>query len=205
MSAETYNIEYLSSKEILKQEIQKHALIVETMVHAARDYSVCSKWSAEEAVTMASQAKSLHKRIEESRKEAIEPHRKFIASLNDTAKVFTEKLEQVDGILKGKIGAWKLEQQRAQEAAEREAKELAKATNSVVLPPVHEPVDKLRGDGALSYEKIVWEYSVEDLSIVPRDFLRLDEDKVKAMVNAGVRDIPGLKVYQTKKTIIRSR
>ena len=205
MSAETYNIDFLSSKEILKQEIQKHIFLVEKMVQVAEGFNICSKWSAEEAMSFVAQAKTLNKRIEATRKDLTEPARKFVSSINDTAKVFTEKLEMVETIIKRRVDAWKQEQRRIQQQAEDEAKALAVATDSVIMAPVHENVAKIRGEGALSYEKTSWVFSVEDLSMVPREYLRLDEDKIKAMVNAGVRDVPGLKIYQETKTIFRSR
>jgi len=42
-----------------------------------------------------------------------------------------------------------------------------------------------------------WEWSVTDLSLIPREYLRVDESKVNGAVKAGVRSIPGLHIFPT--------
>jgi hypothetical protein len=51
--------------------------------------------------------------------------------------------------------------------------------------------------------RMVWSFEVENLSTVPRDFLMLDEQKIRNAIRAGIREIPGIKVFQKQQTVYR--
>jgi len=50
-----------------------------------------------------------------------------------------------------------------------------------------------------------WEYTVEDLSLVPREYLMLDEKKVKAVVKAmkDKANIPGIKAFEKGSVAVK--
>ena len=48
-----------------------------------------------------------------------------------------------------------------------------------------------------------WEFEIEDINKVPREYLTLDEKKVKDDLKMGIRNIPGLKIYE--KTYTKTR
>lgn len=43
-----------------------------------------------------------------------------------------------------------------------------------------------------------WDFEVEDLEKVPREYFILDPVKVRKAIRGGVRDIPGLSIYLKK-------
>lgn len=45
-----------------------------------------------------------------------------------------------------------------------------------------------------------WDWSVSDLSLIPREYLRVDDTKINAAVKAGVRSIPGVRIFSTTST-----
>ena len=49
----------------------------------------------------------------------------------------------------------------------------------------------------------VWSFALEDLSQVPREYLVLDEKKVRQAIRSGERHIPGLRIYQQQQTVYR--
>jgi hypothetical protein len=49
----------------------------------------------------------------------------------------------------------------------------------------------------------VWTFEVNDLSRVPREYLMLDEQKVRQAIREGKRDIAGLSIYQKQQTVYR--
>lgn len=189
----------------VRNQLEKHAFRIERMVDFADTYDIKSQADAEEALSFAAEAKSLFKKIEGLRKEITDPARKFINKVNDSAKVFTEKLDKVEEILKRKIDVWKKKKEEEQKKAQVEAEAFAKAMELDVVPYVDEAPTTIRAEGAMSYEKIDWKFSVEDLSKVPMHLLMVDEDKVKQMLRGGIRDIPGLKIFSETKTVIRTR
>lgn len=48
-----------------------------------------------------------------------------------------------------------------------------------------------------------WVFNVEDASIVPREYLVVDEKKIREAVNAGTRIIPGVRIYEDTSLTIR--
>lgn len=205
MSSEIYIHTDLSERDQIRNQIEKHSLRVEQLVQYARDYDVCSKWAAEEALTVATNARDLFKKIEAARKEIIEPARKFTNKVNDTAKIFTEKLQEVEQIIKSKIDNWKSQERREKEAREEEARLLAASLNVEILPFVEETPKYIKTEGATSYEKTVWKFDVTDLKQVPLEFLMINDKLVEGCIRSGMREIPGLKIYSEQKTIIVSR
>jgi hypothetical protein len=67
-----------------------------------------------------------------------------------------------------------------------------------------EPV-RIQGDyGATAYVTRSWNFEVVDFSEVPRCYLTLNTEKVRtAITKQGVRDIPGLSIFQTESLRVR--
>lgn len=68
------------------------------------------------------------------------------------------------------------------------------------LKPIEAPVVKhVPSFGSQSVKGVTkrWTFSVIDPALVPREYLVVDEAKIRAAMNAGVRDIPGVKFEQT--------
>jgi hypothetical protein len=188
-----------------KASFQDYFNQVEKMVFQAKDYDVCSMWSMEEALSFSLEARSLYKKIEQARKELTEPARRFANRVNDSAKVFTEKLKEIEKIIQFKVDDWKKKTATLHEMKREELELLAEAMDLSTSDIVHNQLTTVRVQGGVAYEKTDWIYTVENLSIVPREFLRLDEDKVKQAIKSGVREIPGLQVQEETKTIVRPR
>jgi hypothetical protein len=49
----------------------------------------------------------------------------------------------------------------------------------------------------------VWTFEVQNLSNVPREYLMLDEKKVRKAIRSGERSIPGLMIFQKQQTVYR--
>lgn len=185
--------------------LESYEVKIDQIINYARDFTVVSNWSAEEAISLGGEAKQLAKSIDGARKAITDPARKFVNKMNDVAKVFTEKLDQVESIIKGKVAAWKKAQEERQTREEEEAKALSDSLGIEVAAYVTTAPKNIRGEGAMSYEQTVWRYEIEDESLIPREYLCIDDSKVKGVVKAGVRNIPGLKIFSEQKTIIKSR
>ena len=127
-------------------------------------------------------------------------------------------LDEADMINRSKITAYRTEQQRRQQEAEdlnRQAIELAKkqaefsgtGEYSVDLTPIEAaPVlKKVSTDmGTLSTTK-VWKWEVTDLSKVPSDYMVLDVARVTKLVKAGIRVIPGIRIFSEESLRINTR
>lgn len=49
----------------------------------------------------------------------------------------------------------------------------------------------------------VWTFEVQNLANVPREYLMLDEKKVRQAIRSGERSISGLMIYQKQQTVYR--
>ena len=49
----------------------------------------------------------------------------------------------------------------------------------------------------------VWTFEVQNLANVPREYLMLDEKKVRQAIRSGERRIPGLMIFQKQQTVYR--
>lgn len=178
-------------KNLLRIDLEKKCAQIDLMVNSAKGLNVDSRWSAEDAMNFAIEARSLYKTMESTRKEITGPARSFINHVNDTVKIFTEKLLHIEEIIADKIEAWKEE--------EKELAELVPFQDSDV------DLKNVRSEKASFYEVSHYTFDVEDLSLVPKEFLMIDEAKVKAAIKAGMSEIPGIKIKKQQKTVLRAR
>jgi hypothetical protein len=90
------------------------------------------------------------------------------------------------------------ELQLAEEAAERA--EMANLRASAPMEPT-----RIRGDyGATAYVTRTWTFEVIDLDRVPREYMSLDVEVVReAITKHGVREIPGLRIFQSENLRVR--
>jgi len=86
----------------------------------------------------------------------------------------------------------------AEAAATRAA--VAQQAATAKLEPTH-----IRGDyGSTAYVRKVWTFEVVELDAVPREYMSLDVDVVREAINKdAVRDIPGLRIYQSETLHVR--
>lgn len=50
-----------------------------------------------------------------------------------------------------------------------------------------------------------WDFEITDESQVPREYLMVDESKIRRVVRAGIRNIPGVRVYERQTLAVRGR
>ncbi len=48
-----------------------------------------------------------------------------------------------------------------------------------------------------------WVFEIENVGMVPREYLQVDEKKIREAITAGVRDIPGVRIYQDESITLR--
>ena len=85
--------------------------------------------------------------------------------------------------------------------AEAEASR-AQQAEAIVNAPA-EPV-RLHGDyGGTGFVRGTWTYEIEDLALLPPGYWSPDDDIIRAAINRGERNIPGLRIYREEKLSIR--
>jgi FtsZ-interacting cell division protein YlmF len=137
------------------------------------------------------QKKALQRRREEAERQAAAERQRQAAA--EAARLETEakKRAATDRAAAVRLGL------QAQEAADRAA-----AQQAIVEAP-GAPV-RLHGDfGAVAFEKTRWRFEVVDPTQIPLGYLKPDDDAINAAIAEGIRDIPGLEIFEDQTFVIR--
>ena len=149
----------------------------------------------------------LKKAIEEKRKEYTQPINDHLNAVNGAFKVFTEPLNQADQITRHKILDYRAEQERIRqeqkeinrlrlEAAQKEMALKGELTESVELVETQpEQPNHYRAEAGTLGRATIWKWELVDISQVPSEYMMLDSAKVGKVVRAGLRLIPGIRIY----------
>jgi hypothetical protein len=174
--------------------------------------------------------KASRKKLDEYRKGLTGPVDRALKAVNKYFReaAFTE-IDEAESEIKAKMGDWyRAEEQKRQEAArlaaqeaERQALEAAQALEASGQEAAAEAVVEqaietseaeakaaklgpTRGDhGSTTSARKVWKWRVADKTQVPMEYLTVDKLLVNQAVKAGVREIPGLEIYEDVQVAIR--
>lgn len=164
--------------------------------------------------------KGLLKKIEDARTRITKPINESLREVNNQARQQSQPLLDAELAIKRSMGAYtselerlrREEQRRADEAARREQEKLqaqaAKAVASgkmekaehlehraasVVAPVIQREAPKVSGITTREF----WKFEVTDPSVVPREYMSVDETKIRKVVQAlkGDARIAGVRVY----------
>jgi hypothetical protein len=162
--------------------------------------------------------------IEDWRIERTKPLNDTVRKLNADAKEASAPWLEMERILKGAMITYSdeqdrlraLEQRRANEAAEKERQRLqaiadkaaakgqegkaetfAERAASVVAPVAQQAAPKV----ASVTVPVVWVFEITDEALIPREYLSVDESKIRKVVTAlkGGTNIAGVRAYAQKR------
>jgi len=208
--------------QAVKNELSVYDPQIEEMRAKAESVQVQDTETMEQASELAAQTRQIKKAIESARKRYVENPNQFVKNVNSIAKKYTNKFDEMERGLKKKIAAYQDELERKRKEEERrrqeeerkrrEAEEQAKAKGEEPQPepapqeepePQPEPPRSVQTDYGKTFTKKVWTFEVQDESQVPREYLVVDQKKIRQAVKDGVREIPGVSIYQETQTNIR--
>jgi hypothetical protein len=144
---------------------------------------------------------------------------------------FLAPLDQATTLVKGKIGSFLAEQERQRRAEEEKAREIArkeaedraiaeaaelarqgesKAAEQVIEQAVSAPAPVVVIPNAVQKQegiatRKVWKYRIVNTSLIPREYLAVDEQKIGQVVRAmkDMAKIPGVEVYSEDTVSVR--
>ena len=206
--------------EAVKERFAPYLIRIQEMKGLAEAHQVSDDASAQQATAMAGETKRLGKKLEEGRKEVIEDPSRFVKSVNGLIKGFTDPLNTIESGLKTKIGQYQykveLERREAERKAQEEVRKLqakldAQAKKTGIAPiqvqaPVVVPQKTVaRSDnGSAAHIRRVWKAEIVDAQAVPREFCSPDMRLINEAVKAGIREVPGLRIFEDIQTILRT-
>ena len=191
---------------------------IDKMVALAEALSVTDDATNTTAVEMANQAKKIDAAIERVRKDLVLDPNEYVKAVNGLAKGFQGRLSNIVASLRGKIGAYaqriEMERRKAEEAARKAQEELqakinaeAKAANvepvQIAAPVVPKQQTMVRTEAGSATQRKVWKHEITDEAAVPREYLMIDESKIRQAVKQGVREIPGVRIFEHTEIAFR--
>lgn len=141
-------------------------------------YQVFSKDTASECLFLSLQARQILQVLDKQRKEILSPHQDFIKTTNKKFKFISEKLEEIEKVLSDRILFW-------------------------LENPEEAETLKINSENGTLTKRISLEFKIKDLSLVPTEYLKIDEKKIELAIKNGVHDIPGIEFLEVKKADLR--
>lgn len=167
----------------------------------------------------------LEKEIEAKRKEKVSPFNETLDAINAFFKNYREKVITLKKDVASKIDIYRTnERRKAEELAQQEEerlkkereeqrrKELAEAKKEGTAPPPIAPkiepvkpvetvAKSIQSSVGKSTERITWKFEIVDANKIPREYMIPDEMKIRGVVKVGIREIPGVRIYEHRETV----
>jgi hypothetical protein len=166
--------------QLLSKKLDLTPLISSASVHIIENEE-----SASQALSMSLQARKIRKQLDETRLSIIRPHLDFQKAINKIVKEYEAKLEEIENNLKNKLDEY--------------LKRSASTNNAFFITKSKEMFVE---DGKLTKVK-KWVWELEDETLVPREYLTLNEKKIEESVKQGIRNIPGIKILEKEEISMR--
>jgi hypothetical protein len=185
---------------------------------------ITEQTAADRATEIGAVCKRKLKELKAIKEETERPHRDYLRQLGNIFKQFQDPLEHFPRVLgqkladfrrfqenerRRKIAAQEAEARRLREAEEKKAQEAAEkgAPYEPVAPApvvVEEPPKVTRTAEGSSSQRKDWTFEITDPEKVPNEYRVIDEKMIRKAVKAGIREIPGVRIYQDYVTQFRT-
>lgn len=156
---------------------------VREIVEKAEGFIVETDEEAQKGLSIALSARRRGKEISKLRKRLTEPALRFQKEAIKIEKEFTDQLDQVERDLFEKIEIY------------QEQRKASLATNNII----DDSFDKLKVDLGSSSVISYFEFKIENFDEIPKQYLKLDEKKLKEDIKNGIRNVPGVEIFEIKK------
>lgn len=165
--------------DLMIEDSNRDLTIIRSLEKKSKEFEVITLEDATNAASMALQSKIILNSVEEKRKELVRPHLDYQKSMMDFVKIIEKTVESIHANIKEKLKNW--------DADKSEKFETLKTI-----------------EGTLKKET-KWSFDLLELDKVPREFLMLDEKKVKEAIKNGLREINGLNILEKEEYILRTK
>ena len=145
--------------------------------------------------------------IEKKRRAKTDPLLKNQRKIKAAYDALLNPLMILNELIRKDMLAFILAEQKKKDNEQLLLEEKAKADNpqaDAIVVDVVNNIKTQRGEEGLSTVRKRWTFKVEDQESVPREFLMVNEVRVRQAIAGGCRGIAGIKVYQEESISTRS-
>lgn len=179
-------------------EIQQSTSNLEEKV---KTLAVKDERSSKYATDLLSFIKKAFRKVEQRRTFFVQPLNEHVEDINNFFKFMTVPLVAGETAVKIKLLAYHQKCKAEDEARQKEAQaKIDETAKELGLPPVEieKKETKMQTQGSMgkTFVQKRWTYDIVDIGLVPKEYIVLDNVAVNNAIRAGIREIPGLKIYQ---------
>lgn len=177
-------------KTIKEEKLEKLKKPIELIVSKAREVSkIESNEDAKAATEFLIKLKSKIEFYDNKRIERVKPLNDTVKKLNNDFRVLLDPLKQCEKDIKEAI----IEYKTTQDNLRLEEQKRLDEKGLVIKDTFSDSISSASGELRIVKR---WTFAVEDTALIPRKYLRVDEDVVNKEIKEGVRNIKGLKIFQ---------
>lgn len=173
---------------------------------AVKGFSVATQEDLDNAVSGTADLKKELKRLETIQKAALKPLLELENTIRGIYRPVLTSLAESEKLLKGKIATGMKFLQEEQNRALRLVSELSREGDLVQAKSVlmRAPAAELPKQSTI---RSVWKFRVKDAALVEDKYLMVvvNDGAVQAAVDAGVREIAGIEIYEENPVTIRQK
>lgn len=216
MEADAELVETIMDLPTAKYKFSAFEADIRQMENTASGIVVNNRETVGEANELGARAASLVKAIDQQVRKITDPHYRFYKAVLGFGRALAERPKAVQKTVDRKIADYaarielerreaerKAEEERVRQQAELDKLAAERGVSPVELPKIVVPQDKgpVRSEsGTLTIIKF-WNFEVTNPGEVPREYLTVDEAKIRqAVQKGGVREIAGVRIYQDQRT-----
>jgi hypothetical protein len=194
------SITVLSSVDPYTAELSAETEAAKADLAAIEDFEIATQDDMDLASAVISEAKERSGKLEARMQEITKPMRAAEKSVRDLFRPALTALGDIERIVKGKVGAYRLEQDARNAAALKAAAE-AVARGEDATKALAGVVHTENTAGLSTRDVVKWEVLDEDA--VPRELCSPDDRKIRVAIKDEHTVIPGLRIYKDVSVISR--
>ena len=197
------------------QRVVEFSAKAKALIEHAESIVITDEASDYEAVEFIANVKSTLKGWDELRHfftDPLEAHKKSIIARFKPDAEGLDKAQKIAGskhinYTLAKEEAARKEQERLRKLAEaKQARQAAKAEEKgleappvvIPMPTVEAPAKTIHTAAGKVTMRSVWKAEITDFNLLPDEYKMADEVKIGKVVRAGIRQIPGVRIYEEK-------
>ena len=199
------------SIEKVKIKVAEFEKALKQLEAQAEAFEVKDDATMKQIVELGTKSAKLVKKLTADRKKRIEKEDAWVNTVNALYRPLTAVGKRIKDLCAKKFATYdhrvKLEEAKrkklAEEAHAKLQADLDKEADQagverveaapIVVPETPKVTRVETGSGSI---RMRWTWEEQDINLVPREYLMLDASKITKQVNAGVRQIPGIKIFE---------
>lgn len=174
---------------------QKLVLTLEDLERRVGAAEVTDPSSLAYATELLTRLSVLRNETERARVTLVKPLNDHVKLINDTFRPRQQHVVELEKQLKRKFVTYHQERERAASEAQARADLEAEAGKAPEVA-VERPRTSAHTTGGSAQVKKTWTYEVTSFAKIPDEFKELNRGAVRAAINGGEREVPGLRIFQ---------